>query len=231
MLSITEINRIIQESRNKHEYCQYNDHKLKPLRSNGHIFWIDINDGISIYCDEEASAIFEKEIGLHSPFTIKTLPQDIIKLHNAINHFHLIVKKFPSHSSSAADFGNKLSFKVALLIGTICEVHGQELSNFKETNMAIKTQGYGLNVLVNWKKFHDFNQLNKTEQEEYKLMMAKALYKMAIYNASLSNWAKTLCYCKDALTFTDLPRIKELRDDTLNHIDRFKKFENLIKNK
>lgn len=220
MFSITAINALINESRNKQQYCQYNQYRLKPVVYQGHIFWININDGMSIYCEKEAISIIEKEIGLNSPFRIKVIPQDFVEIHNAIHYFEFIVQKFPSYSSKAAEFGKKLSFPVAMTIATICHIHAQKLSDFKETTIAIKTQQYGINVLRNWERCNDLNGLSKEKKEEYKSMMANSLYQMAIYHAYLSNLEKTLVYCKDALTFTDLPRIKKLRHDTLKHINK-----------
>ena len=58
--------------------------------------------------------------------------------------------------------------------------------------------------------------------------MANSLHKMATFYAADSNWFKTLVYCKEALTYVDLPNIRSIKDDTLQQIEKMKKFETIL---
>ena len=232
MFSIEGIKSIIQQSRKDGRFCQYNDYKLKPIKHEGHLFWVDIKDGTIVYChSQESIQIFKDKFGLNSKYQIQMIPSELINLIEAINNHVNIINQLPSSSLEIADFGSKLPFDFVFFMANNCYKHAEELYKFKEFKMAMETFRYGIKILTNWKRCNDFNKLNKTKQEKYCKLMGNSLHQMAIYQASSSNWQKTLVYAKQALTYIKTQKIKQFEQDTLIHIDKIKKFNNLTKNK
>jgi len=223
------IQRIIQDATINHKYCKYGKHKLIPYQVNGHILWINIIEPTTIYCEPEALDTF-KQYASHPSFHAEPIPQDIAQLLYSINYYSFVISSSPPGSFKAADFGKKLTFNIAQAIANICSKNAKELHKFKELDMAMKTELYGINILNNWKINHDFNKLNATQQQQHQYALANAFHRMAVFHAETSNLGKSLLYSEKALAAVDLPRIKQFRDDTLNQIERVKKFEKLSKN-
>jgi len=201
---MTTIEQLIQET----NYIDYDSLKLITLvnQFNGIsiIFFVDALDKQTIYSNKDGIKLFYKIWKVKSQFRLQQVPQSLIRLYRAIGYYYNVVTKVPTHSFEAAEYGSNFSFKRVSIISDLCIQYAQLLFKYGDNKKSRATKQFAINILKNWNKNNNLNQLSILDQELFYIFMANLLYQMSFEYAIKKDSNKVIMFCKQASSYIKL---------------------------